>query len=128
MRTGATALASLTLQLTARVAIGGDATLDDVVNLTDLNVLAANFGQGDRAWQTGDFNRDTVVNLSDFNILAANFGLSASAEGLAPHHWAALASAVPEPCVVLATVLAVPVLRRARRAPWSSRAVGGQVA
>jgi hypothetical protein len=59
---GATGLASLTLQLTARVAIGGDATLDDVVNLADFNVLAANFGSGDATWTTADFNRDGAVN------------------------------------------------------------------
>jgi hypothetical protein len=45
---GATALSSLTLQLTARIAIGGDATLDNVVNLADFNVLAANFGLSGR--------------------------------------------------------------------------------
>ena len=34
----------LMLRLSVRVAIGGDATLDEAVNLADFNVLAANFG------------------------------------------------------------------------------------
>jgi hypothetical protein len=39
---GATAPLPLTLRRTARVALSGDAHLDDVVNLSDFNVLAAN--------------------------------------------------------------------------------------
>ena len=113
---GAAALASLTLQLTARVAIGGDATLDDEVNLADFNVLAANFGQSSGTWQTADFNRDGLVNLADFNLLAANFGMAAAAQEPTPHAWAALASVVPEPSAALAAVLAGSV--RARRRRW----------
>jgi hypothetical protein len=78
MLLGAAPLSSLTLQLTARVAIGGDATLDDAVNLADFNVLSANLGQGDRSWQTGDFNRDGLVNLSDFSSKPSGNPLSRS--------------------------------------------------
>jgi hypothetical protein len=56
------------------VAIGGDANLDGVVNLSDFNLLAANFGLSERTWQTADFNRDDLTNLADFNILAAPSG------------------------------------------------------
>ena len=87
-------------QLAARVALGGDATLDNVVNLSDFNILAANFGLGERSWQTGDFNRDGLTNLADFNILAGNFGLTAAGPTVTPAHWAAIASTVPEPSVV----------------------------
>jgi hypothetical protein len=109
---GATALEPLTLQLTARVAIGGDATLDDAVNLADFNVLAANFGLDGRTWQTADFNRDGVVNLADFNILAANFGVSANGDSVSPTDWALLATALPEPGQLITTFLAAPALRR----------------
>jgi hypothetical protein len=46
------------------------------VNLSDFNILAANFGQSSRNFTQGDFNYDTVVNLSDFNLLASRFGRS----------------------------------------------------
>jgi hypothetical protein len=55
---------------------GGDSNLDGVVNLTDFNNLAANFGRTNRFWRHGDFNYEAVVNLVDFNSLAANFGKS----------------------------------------------------
>jgi len=95
---GATALAPLTVSLSARVAIAGDATLDDTVNLLDFNVLANNFGTARGAtWTLGDFNRDAAVDLLDFNLLAENFGLSALASDPTPQDWSNLAAAVPEP-------------------------------
>ena len=54
--------------------LAGDATRDRAVNLSDFNVLAANFGQSNRTFSQGDFNYDGAVNLSDFNILAPRFG------------------------------------------------------
>jgi endonuclease/exonuclease/phosphatase family metal-dependent hydrolase len=114
---GATTLAPLTVNLSARVAIAGDANLDDSVSLLDFNILAGNFGLGTGAtWQLGDFNGDQLVNLLDFNLLAANFGLSAGADGVVdPQDWAALASAVPEPgsCSLL-ILIAASFLRRRR--------------
>jgi hypothetical protein len=56
--------------------LGGDANHDGTVNLSDFNILAANFGQIGRDFTQGDFNYDTQVNLLDFNILAAAFGTS----------------------------------------------------
>ncbi len=108
---GATSGNLLLLALSGRVAIGGDANLDNAVNLNDFNTLAANFGTSGATWQTGDFTNDMLVNLSDFNVLAGNFGLSAGADGVVdPQDWATLASVVPEPtwtasliaCLVLA--------------------------
>jgi autotransporter-associated beta strand protein len=52
----------------------GDCNLDGVVNLTDLNVLKANFGSG-TTWGTGDVNYDGSVNLLDLNLRNANAGL-----------------------------------------------------
>ena len=75
----------------------GDANVDGLVNLTDFNRLASNFGGTDRVWSQGDFNYDGLVNLTDFNRLASNFGLSAEGPDVTPEDWAALASAVPEP-------------------------------
>jgi hypothetical protein len=99
----------------------GDGNLDGVVNLTDFNALAANFGMSERGWWQGDFNYDGIVNLVDFNRLAANFGLSAAGPGVTPGDWAALAAAaaVPEPGALgaLFGVAALSLRRsRARRA------------
>lgn len=58
----------------------GDAKLDGNVNLSDFDVLAANFGASPRRWSQGDFTFNFVVNLADFDRLAANFGAS----GLGP--------------------------------------------
>jgi hypothetical protein len=98
----------------------GDANLDQVVNLTDFNRLAANFGTSSGAtWSMGDFTYDGIVNLSDFNRLAANFGLSAGPDGVVdPQDWALLASAVPEPTGAIASVLLLTcryLIRRRRR-------------
>jgi hypothetical protein len=59
----------------------GDANHDGRVNLSDFNVLAANFGQSPRDFAQGDFNYDNAVNLSDFNLLASRFGTSVSPDG-----------------------------------------------
>jgi endonuclease/exonuclease/phosphatase family metal-dependent hydrolase len=106
------------LALTARVAIGGDANLDNAVNLNDFNVLAANFGSSGATWTTGDFTNDAVVNLNDFNVLAANFGLSATGQTVTPDDWARLGAGVPEPstaCAVAALLIASRPLSRRRR-------------
>jgi hypothetical protein len=84
----------------------GDANLDGTVNLQDFNRLAANFGGSNKVWHEGDFNYDEAVNLVDFNRLAANFGLSAAGPTVTPADWAALASAVPEPCSAAGLVAA----------------------
>ncbi len=54
--------------------LNGDANHDGRVNLSDFNILAANFGQSNRNFSQGDFNYDTIVNLIDFNLLASRFG------------------------------------------------------
>ncbi len=72
--------------------IGGDATLDGIVDLADFGVLRANFGITHGYVTTGDFNGDGLVNLADFGILRANFGSSAGAAEI--DAWAAT---VPEP-------------------------------
>jgi hypothetical protein len=65
--------------------LAGDANRDQLVNLADFNVLAANFGQAGRTFSQGDFSYDGRVNLTDFNILAGRFGQAvAPSAGLAP--------------------------------------------
>lgn len=44
------------------------------MDVGDLGILAANYGQGGRSWAQGDFNGDGVVDVADLGILAANYG------------------------------------------------------
>jgi hypothetical protein len=59
------------------VPTGGDATLDGLVDVTDLAILAANWrGQG-LAFEQGDFDESGLVDVTDLAILAANWGAGA---------------------------------------------------
>lgn len=68
--------------LTVLRVLPGDATNDNIVNLSDLAKLATNFGMSNvdgipMTWSDGDFNGDGVVDLVDLAKLAANFNRSA---------------------------------------------------
>jgi hypothetical protein len=55
----------------------GDANSDNVVNISDLAILASHYGTKSGAtWSEGDFNGDGVVNIQDLSILAAHWGQS----------------------------------------------------
>jgi uncharacterized protein (DUF2141 family) len=55
--------------------IAGDANGDRKVDVSDLGILAANYGLTSGAtWDKGDFNGDGKVDVSDLGILAANYG------------------------------------------------------
>ena len=64
--------------------LAGDANHDGRVNLSDFNILAANFGQSERDFTQGDFNYDGTVNLQDFNVLAGRFGAVVAPAASAP--------------------------------------------
>lgn len=56
-----------------------DANNDNVVAITDFNILRITFGkvQGDPGYDDrADFTGDLAVNISDFNLLRVNFGVS----------------------------------------------------
>jgi hypothetical protein len=93
----------------------GDTDLNQTVNLSDFNRLAANFGRTNKLWSDGDFNFDGAVSLSDFNLLAASFGLSATGPDVTPQDWSALAAAVPEPGATLLVLSGVPASAGMRR-------------
>ena len=75
---GAINLSALTLNLTGRIALPGDANLDNAVNLDDFTILASSFGSSGQIWQSGEFTHDGSVTLDDFTLLAANFGAISS--------------------------------------------------
>jgi len=60
------------------VHFAGDANHDGMIDSSDFNVVATNFGLSGRSFSQGDFNYDPqgVVNSDDFNILASNYGIT----------------------------------------------------
>lgn len=115
---GAAALGGLTVMLRAIVALGGDANLDGVVDITDLGALATNW-QSSGDWMQGDFDRSGFVDISDLGLLATNWQSGAGELSL----WTLLdelgipGAAVPEPSVALTWIAAMlPILPRRRSA------------
>jgi hypothetical protein len=104
---GAQPTAPLTLTLTGRIAMAGDANVDGVVNALDFNVLATHFGQPAQDWSGADFNADGTVSTIDFTALAQNFGNSYD-----PNPASALGTVIPEPGVFAVSCFAFFFCRR----------------
>ncbi len=56
--------------------LAGDGNANNSVEITDFNVLAANFGKSGQTFSQGnyDYSADGKITITDFNVLAANFG------------------------------------------------------
>jgi len=52
----------------------GDATLDGMVNFSDLTDLSQHYNDTGASWDEGDFNYDGTVNFPDLVALAQNYG------------------------------------------------------
>jgi hypothetical protein len=61
-------------QDTCILLVPGDANRDNKVDVGDLGILAANYGQSNASVEQGDFNKDGIVDVGDLGILAANYG------------------------------------------------------
>jgi endonuclease I len=120
---GATNLATLNVSLTARIALGGDASLDELVNFNDLLILAQNYQNGATTWQTGDFNRDGITDFGDLLLLAQNYGGGGALSGLDAlsaldasfaADWSLAQSLLPEPACL--SLIGLTLIGRRRRA------------
>ena len=54
----------------------GDANGDGKVDVNDLTIVLANFGQTGMVWSQGEFTGDGTVDVNDLTIVLANFGQS----------------------------------------------------
>jgi hypothetical protein len=54
----------------------GDATLNGTTDVGDLAVLAANYNQSGKIWQSADFTGNGTVDVGDLAVLAANYNQS----------------------------------------------------
>lgn len=108
---GAMSLGSLILDLTARVALGGDTNLDGKVSISDFAAFQAHLGSTG-AWADGDFNRDGKISISDFAMLQSNFGQSEVMSAAIP---------VPEPGTLLlfGVGVCVAALIRGKKRPYN---------
>lgn len=87
----------------------GDANLDGVVGLLDLDVLGAAFN-GPGSWANGDFNANGQIDLLDLDLMGANWGDTASLT----QAMQALGLSIPEPST-LGTLSAALLIGRRRQ-------------
>jgi hypothetical protein len=76
----------------------GDANYDGKVDINDLTIVLAHYGQTGMTWADGEFTGDGTVDINDLTIVLAHYNdtLEAAAGGSA--------TAVPEPCAVALAV------------------------
>jgi hypothetical protein len=98
----------------------GDADMDRIIDLADVDAVRSNFGGSDKTWLSGDFTGDGMVDIVDVVILAGQLHVPIAGGVPTAEDWAALAAAVPEPALLpWALVAALGLFARGRR----SRAV-----
>ena len=101
----------------------GDANLDGRVDINDLTIVLAHYGQtGGMNWGTGEFNGDGKVDINDLTIVLAHYGQSVGASARAG------LSAVPEPSILalLAAGLAEPAGLRVAEAAVTVACAGAR--
>jgi fibronectin-binding autotransporter adhesin len=69
-----------TSEVTVKVVLYGDATMDGTVNIYDLGQVLANYNQSG-VWAAGDFNYDGTINIYDLGQVLANYNASLSLSG-----------------------------------------------
>ncbi len=69
----------------------GDSNGDGAVDLNDLTIVLAHFGQTGMTWSQGEFTGGGTVDINDLTIVLSNFSYGVSAAGI---------KAVPEPSTI----------------------------
>ena len=77
-----------------KTSLPGDANLDGRVDINDLTIVLANYGQTGMEWSQGEFTGDGTVDINDLTIVLAHYGQTAGASGPA----LTLPCPSPRPC------------------------------
>ncbi len=93
-------------------AIPGDANLDHMVNLTDLQIIGDNWNGTGKSWLTGDLTGDGQVNLADVQIVGDHWGQSLPPDLAFDDALAALGINIPEPGCLMLLIGALGLVRR----------------
>ena len=80
--------------------ITGDANLDGRVDINDLTVVLANYGQTGMTWAQGEFTGDGTVDINDLTIVLAHYNQSVASSGAGM-----VAVPEPSPIAIAAAVL-----------------------
>ena len=86
----------------------GDANLDGKVDINDLTIVLAHYGQTGEAWQQGEFTGDGTVDINDLTIVLAHYNDSAGSS-------AGAMAAVPEPTIAALALSALAALSDAAK-------------
>ena len=90
------------------------------MDINDLTIVLANFGQTGMAWSQGNFTGDPTVDINDLTIVLSNYGYGVTA--------AAGVKAVPEPASLVLLLAALvclvgPVCRTGQWRPAAGRGI-----
>ena len=84
-----------------KTSLSGDANLDGKVDINDLTIVLAHYGQTGMSWRRASRRPTGKVDINDLTIVLAHYGQTAAASG------PAVASAVPEPSALLLAAAAL---------------------
>ncbi len=114
LASGSTSGPGITLSLEYVEAHAGDANGDDIVNLSDLQILGDNWQSTSAHWGKADFTGDGEVNLADLQILGDNWGYGTGGDLAFDEALQLVGIAIPEPTVVALLAAGLPLMLRRR--------------
>ncbi len=108
------ATSQLLLQLTGHVLQPGDANGDNIVNLSDLQILGDHWQESGAGLSGGDFNDDGITNLADLQVLGDNWGAGVGTDISFQDALNTLGIDIPEPATAIVLLL-LPAFPRRRQ-------------
>lgn len=85
-------------------------TVDNVVDVLDLDILGQNYNQSGKIWTQADFNRDGIVDILDLDVMGQNYNQSGGANTVYSFQASgagAGVTAVPEPASIALVAMAL---------------------